>query len=212
MTTDTNPVQAASEGFSRIYEAGDAPWDLDVPQPPFVAIADRVRGPLLDAGCGAGTTSVYFAARGLSVTGIDFAEPALRRAREKAASRGVEVTFLRKDAMTLRDWDARFESVIDSGLFHVWHGEQRTTYVEGLAHVLRPGGHLYLFAFSEEETVPERGTSEAELRALFSERFTVESVERARGVLSPGFLAKNPAIYPGGYTKMLFAILQRKSD
>jgi hypothetical protein len=100
--------------------------------------------------------------------------------------------------------------VIDSGLFHVYHGAERRTYVAGLAHVTRPGGRLYLFAFSEEELNPERGTSEAELRAVFADDWVVESIERARGELNPAFVQKHPEAFPDGYTKMWFAVLRRR--
>jgi ubiquinone/menaquinone biosynthesis C-methylase UbiE len=207
---DAHDMTAAKEGFSRIYAEEEAPWEIGKPQPPFVAIADQVKSPLLDAGCGSGNTAIHFAARGLEVTGIDFVEEALRRAREKASERGVAVTFLQKDAMTLASWDARFASVIDSGLFHIYHGEQRRTYVAGLAHVTQPGGRLYLFAFSDEEQRPERGTSEAELRALFADSWQVESIERARGELNPSFIRQHPDAFPDGYTKMWFAVARRK--
>jgi hypothetical protein len=39
------------------------------------------------------------------------------------------VTFLVKDAMTLKDWSERFDKVIDSGLFHVFSDDDRKKYV-----------------------------------------------------------------------------------
>src|SRR5262245_32824865 len=114
--TPTLPNRAT---FADHY-AGKAPWDIGKPQQPFVTAADQVTSPLLDAGCGTGDTALFFAARGLRVTGIDFVEEAIRRARAKAAERGLTVEFLVKDAMTLADWDERFASVVDSGLFHVF--------------------------------------------------------------------------------------------
>ena len=93
--------------FETAY-AGKAPWDIGKPQGPFVAAADRVTGPVLDAGCGTGDTALFFAARGHRVTGIDFLEEPIRRARAKAAERGLSVEFLVKDAMTLGDWGERF--------------------------------------------------------------------------------------------------------
>ena len=89
--------------FEKAY-AGKAPWDIGKPQQPFVEVADRVTGPVLDAGCGTGDNALFFAARGHRVTGIDFLEEAIRRARGKAAERGLEVEFLVKDALTLGDW------------------------------------------------------------------------------------------------------------
>ena len=121
--------------FADFYAAGKAPWEIGRPQGTFAAAADRVSGPVLDAGCGTGEHALFFAARGHRVTGIDFVEEPIQRARAKAAARGLAVEFLVKDARTLGDTGARFASVIDSGLFHCFSDADRRRYVEGLARV-----------------------------------------------------------------------------
>jgi 2-polyprenyl-3-methyl-5-hydroxy-6-metoxy-1,4-benzoquinol methylase len=105
--------------FEELY-AGPAPWDIGKPQGRFVAVADRVVSPVLDAGCGTGEYALFLASRGHQVTGIDFVDVAIRRARRKAVERGLSVEFLVKDATALEDWDKRFASVIDCGMFHVF--------------------------------------------------------------------------------------------
>src|SRR5947209_2451916 len=105
--------------FEAAY-AGQAPWDIGRPQPAFVEAADQINGAVLDAGCGTGDNALYFAERGCQVTGIDFLEEPIKQARRKAAERGLHATFLVKDALSLKDWTARFDTVIDSGLFHVF--------------------------------------------------------------------------------------------
>ena len=49
----------------------------------------------------------------------------------------MQATLLVEDALTLAGWTERFDSVIDSGLFHVFSDEDRRRYVEGLAKVLK---------------------------------------------------------------------------
>ena len=61
--------------FEKCYD-GEAPWEIGRPQGKFAAVADRVTGPVLDAGCGTGEHALFFAARGHRVTGIDFVEEA----------------------------------------------------------------------------------------------------------------------------------------
>jgi 2-polyprenyl-3-methyl-5-hydroxy-6-metoxy-1,4-benzoquinol methylase len=68
------------EMFASMY-AGQAPWDVGKPQPVFIAIADRVSGNVLDAGCGTGDHSIYFASRGCTVTGVDFLDEATERGK-----------------------------------------------------------------------------------------------------------------------------------
>src|SRR5262249_54096185 len=140
--------------FENFY-AGPAPWDIGKPQKPFVSVAERVISPILDAGCGTGEHALFFAARGHEVTGIDFVGEAIRRARRKAIERTLSVQFLVKDATMLSDWGERFASVIDCGLFHVFSDVDRQRYVQGLRHVLQPGGRLYLLCFSDAEPETE---------------------------------------------------------
>ena len=193
--------------FEESY-AGELPWDIGKPQQPFVAIAERVTSPVLDAGCGTGDTSLFFAARGCRVTGIDFIKEAIRRARAKAAEQKVDVEFLVKDALTLADWDARFRAVLDSGLFHVLSDEDRRRYVQGLAHVLQPGGQLFLMCFSDEEPGTEgpRRVSRQELCDSFADGWQIESLEPVRVEVNPMYKEK----FSEGGPKAWFAITRRQ--
>jgi len=198
---------SAHAGFSKIYE-GNPPWDIGKPQPPFVSVADQVISPVLDAGCGTGNTALFFAAMGHQVTGIDFVEEAIRRARSKAAERGLSAEFLVKDAMTLNGWERRFASVIDSGLFHVYSGDEQRRYVQGLANVVQPGGRLFLFTFTEE--APEGGVSRQQLYEIFANGWNIESVELVRGEVNAAFTAEFPDAFPAGGPRGWFAIIRRK--
>jgi ubiquinone/menaquinone biosynthesis C-methylase UbiE len=197
---------SSHERFSEAY-TGVPPWEIGKPQSPFVAAADRVESPLLDAGCGTGNTALFFAAHGHQVTGFDFIEAAIEQARAKAADRGLKAEFLVKDAMTLRAWDRRFRSVIDSGLFHIFVGEERKRYVKGLAHVTAPGGRLFLLSFTDEPR--ERGPAGVSRQGLydaFVDDWIVESVEFVHGEVSGAFAAD----FPAGGPRMWFAIIRRK--
>src|SRR2546423_10235011 len=86
------------ETFENLY-AGKAPWDIGKPQQPFIDVADQIKGSVLDAGCGTGDTALFFASRGNKVTGIDFLEVPIKRAKQKAAERGLTATFLVMNAL-----------------------------------------------------------------------------------------------------------------
>jgi cyclopropane fatty-acyl-phospholipid synthase-like methyltransferase len=183
--------------FKAIY-AGQAPWDIGKPQMPFIDVADRITGLVLDAGCGTGDTALFLAGRGCKVTGIDFLDVPIQRAKQKASERGVPATFLVKDAMMLKDWTERFDNLIDSGLFHVFSDEDRRRYVEGLANVLKPGGRLFLLCFSDEEPGEQgpRRVSKKELHAAFAEGWFIESIEPTRAEVRPDL--KDLAFSEGG--------------
>ena len=189
--------------------AGQAPWDIGRPQVPFVAVADQVAGPVLDAGCGTGEHALFLAARGHRVTGIDFVEAAIRRARLKAAERGESVEFLVKNATALGDWGRRFASVIDFGLFHVLSDDDRQRYVEGLTRVVEPGGRLFLMCFSDEEPGTEgpRRVSRQELYDAFADGWEVESVRPVQFELNPEFTEMT---FSEGGPKAWFAVVRRQ--
>jgi cyclopropane fatty-acyl-phospholipid synthase-like methyltransferase len=194
--------------FEESYR-GEAPWDIGKPQRPFVGVADRITSPVLDAGCGTGDMSLFFAARGCRVTGINFTSEAILRAQAKAAEQKLNLAFLEKDALTLADWDARFNTVLDSGLFHVFSDEDRRRYVQGLAHVLQQDRQIFLMCFSDEEPETEgpRRVSRQELRNAFSQSWNIESIDAVRVEVNPRFKEAN---FSEGGPKAWFAIIRRQ--
>jgi cyclopropane fatty-acyl-phospholipid synthase-like methyltransferase len=193
--------------FETLY-AGKAPWDIGRPQKPFVDMADQITGSILDAGCGTGDSALFFAGRGCKVTGIDFIEVPIQRARQKATERGLSVAFLVKDALTLKEWKERFDNVIDSGLFHVLSNEDREKYVAGLATVLKPGGRLFLLCFSDEEpgTQGPRRISKKELQDAFAKGWILESIQAYQIEVIPN--PKDFTFSEGG-PKAWFAVIRR---
>ncbi len=198
------------KNFEDAY-AGKAPWDITKAQDPFISVADQAVGPVLDAGCGTGENALFFASRGYQVTGIDYLEEPIRRARAKASDRGQSVEFLVKDALTLSEseWGGRFATVIDCGLFHVFGGEDVKRYVRGLAHIVKPGGHLYLMCFSDQEpgTNGPRRVSRQDLSDAFEADWEIESAQRTQFELNPEFTGEP---FSEGGPKAWFAIVRRK--
>jgi SAM-dependent methyltransferase len=194
------------EVFQNAY-AGSAPWDIDRPQAVFQAVADRLAGSVLDIGCGTGENALFFAGRGCAVTGVDYLDPPIAVAKQKAAERGLAATFLVADALKLRDWTERFDSVIDSGLFHVFADDGRAQYVQGLRTVLKPGGRLFLLCFSDRTpgNIGPRRVTEKELRDSFADGWQIESIEASRFEVRP----EAKAIFGGEEPKTWFMIARR---
>jgi cyclopropane fatty-acyl-phospholipid synthase-like methyltransferase len=130
------------------------------------------------------------------------------RAQRKAAERRLSVTFLVKDALTLKDWSERFANVIDSGLFHVFSDEDRTKYVAGLAKILKPGARVFLMCFSDEEpgTQGPRRVSQKELHDAFTRGWDIESIQPSRVEVRPDF--KEFSFSEGG-PKAWFVVARR---
>ena len=104
-----------------------AAWDIGRPQPAFVRLAEQglLSGRVLDSGCGTGEHALLAAAHGADAVGIDVSGRAIRRARDKAAERGLAVRFEVGDVLRLGDLGLAFDTIIDSGVFHVFDDEDR---------------------------------------------------------------------------------------
>ncbi len=196
------------ETFESAY-AGKAPWDIGKPQPNFVAVADQVTGSILDAGCGTGENALFFAERGHSVLGIDFLAYPIEEAQRKTTARGLAAEFVVKDALALTTLDRRFDSVLDSGLFHVFSDDDRVRYVSGLTQVTNPGGRLFLLSFSDEEpgTHGPRRISQAELQEAFAHGWTIEDIQPTTLEIIPEL--KDVAFSKGG-PKAWFSVIRRE--
>ncbi|MEV0173139.1 class I SAM-dependent methyltransferase [Streptomyces sp. NPDC050803] len=158
------------------------PWDIGRPQPVFLALATSgaLRGRVLDAGCGTGEHTLLAAGLGLDATGIDLATRALDAAEAKARDRGRTARFLRHDARELAGLGEQFDTVLDCGLFHVFGGEDRTAYVDGLRAVLPPGGRCFVLCISDREQGswgPVHAVTRNDIDAAFAEGWRIDSVE-----------------------------------
>jgi cyclopropane fatty-acyl-phospholipid synthase-like methyltransferase len=193
--------------FESAY-AGHAPWDIGRPQKAIIDVADQITGSILDAGCGTGENAIFFAKRGHKVTGIDFLDWPIYNAKRKAAERGLTATFLVMDALALKDLPEVFDTVIDSGLFHVFNDDDRRRYVEGLAAVVKPGGRLFLLCFSDEEPGKQgpRRVSAKEIRDAFGQGWIIESIEPTRFEVRPDL--KDITFSEGG-PKAWFVVVRR---
>ncbi|RLS76628.1 MAG: class I SAM-dependent methyltransferase [Planctomycetota bacterium] len=203
-----DPDPAAGRRFAAYYATPRAPWDIGRPQAAFVAAASAIGARVLDAGCGTGDLAIWLAEGGRAVTGIDFLEEPLARARAKAVARGLAVNFQRMDATAVGTIPERFDAVTDCGLFHTFDDAGRAAYVAALRALLEPGAGLFLLCFSDAEPGGHgpRRVGESELRAAFSAGFRVESLEPARFESVPGIAGAE--FTPGG-ARAWFAVVRR---
>jgi cyclopropane fatty-acyl-phospholipid synthase-like methyltransferase len=173
--------------WNSAYE-GSPPWDIGRPQPDFVRLAraGKLAGRVLDVGCGTGEQVMLAATHGAEAMGVDIAELAVQRAREKAEEREIHATFEVADALHLDRLGRQFDVITDSGVFHVFSDDDRPVFVTSLRSVLRPGGMYYMMCFSDREPGDwgPRRVSKAEIRASFADGWSVRSIEPAQFVIA----------------------------
>ncbi len=169
-------------GFDPAYR-GTPPWDIGRPQAEFVRLEENgeIQGAVLDVGCGTGEHVLYLARRGHEAWGIDSAPLAIEKAKQKSTERGVHATFVVADAFELRLLDRTFDTVIDSGLFHVFAPELRPRFIASLDYVLSRGGTYLMLGFSDEDPgVGPPGFNPEGIRRLFLDGWRINYIRDAR--------------------------------
>lgn len=98
---------------------------------------------VLDLGCGTGFASVLLAELGYTVTGLDQSENMLAQARQKAAARKVEISFVQGNAMQPALPHGSFDIVLARWVF--WTLPDTAAAVRHARKLLAPGGMLAAF-------------------------------------------------------------------
>ncbi|MDP9349635.1 MAG: class I SAM-dependent methyltransferase [Gemmatimonadota bacterium] len=100
---------------------------------------------VLDLACGWGRHSIELARAGFRVTGVDFSETLLARARKRAKAAGVEVEWVRADMREI-PWTGEFDAVLSlfSSLGYFLSDAEDLRVLQAAHRALRPGGFLLL--------------------------------------------------------------------
>jgi len=186
---------------ARGTEANQAAWDKigrDLPSPQLSCLAFiqslehfislmPANGQVLDLGCGLGAVARLLVARGLNVTGVDYAESMVAGAR--AAVPGA--TFVRQSMLDI-NFDSEFDGVVASYSLLGLSPDEFAVVAGRIVRALRRGG-VFLVALNEPEPGEDqdatavshigghmmyaRAYSDAEVRQAFS-GLAVVRVER----------------------------------
>lgn len=134
-------------------------------------------GTALDLGCGTGDNSIYLAQNGWRVTGVDFAQRALRAAHAKAQAGKVSVRFICADIAQLPSagLDDDFALVTDSGCLHGMSDHDRAIYARQVNAVTGPDSRLLIVAFTPGALFGVRGIDQAEIARLFAPQWELIS-------------------------------------
>jgi len=178
-----------ANAFESAY-LGTPPWDIGRPQPAIVRLAESnpIARSVLAVGCGTGENILYLAERGLSAAGIDGAPTAISKARAKAKRRGLTVDFEVADALNLSTPGRPFDTVIDSGLFHVFSDEDRPRLRDSVGRVIRQGGTYFLMCFSDQQPGDwgPRRVTQAEIRSVFAVGWRVNQIQPSAFEMNEG--------------------------
>ena len=166
---------------------GPPPWNIGEPQPELAALHrdGKFRSDVLDAGCGYAELSLALAADGYTVVGIDLTPTAIAAATKAAQERGLtNATFVQADITSFTGYDDRFNTVVDSTLFHSLPVEGRDGYLRSVHRAAAPGASYFILVFAkgafpaELETKPNE-VDEGELRDAVSKYWDIDEIRPA---------------------------------
>jgi SAM-dependent methyltransferase len=160
--------------YRMLYRLGFTPWE----QTPGPALLDRIldgadpppAGRALDIGCGTGRDAVHLAGRGWQVTGVDFMDAALAKARERAARAGADVQWLAGDVTRLEDLglEPGYSLIYDMGCIQGLEDGEQVAAARGISALAAPGATLLFDAFKRgRRPLMPRGMDREHVVALF---------------------------------------------
>jgi 2-heptyl-1-hydroxyquinolin-4(1H)-one methyltransferase len=161
------------------------PWSIGEPQPEIAALIEqgKFQGDVLDVGCGEAAVDLYLAERGFTTVGLDLSPTAIDLARAEAAKRGLtNASFEVADISAFGGYDGRFDTIVDSTLFHSIPVEAREGYQQSIVRAAAPGAKYFVLVFDRAGLPdgPANPVTEDELRDVVSKYWTIDEIRPAR--------------------------------
>jgi SAM-dependent methyltransferase len=135
--------------YEIIYRFFRAPWDIGAREE-LVSLVESGRVKpcrTIDLGCGAGANAIFLAQKGFEVTGVDYAEAAIDKAKARARDAGVEINFIVDDLTNLHHVSDTFDFLLDYGVLDDLRLHQREPYVKNMLPLTHPGSLYLLWGF-----------------------------------------------------------------
>jgi SAM-dependent methyltransferase len=181
------------------------PWSLGEPQPELAALIDqgKITGDVLDAGCGEAALSLHLAALGHNTLGLDASSTAIELAKAEAAKRVLtNASFAVADITDFASYPAgsegRFDTIVDSTLFHSMPVELREGYQRSIIRAAAPGASYFVLVFDRAGMPdgPANAVTEDELRQVVAKYWVIDDIRPARihANFPEGALADFPAV------------------
>lgn len=169
--------------WQKHYDDNDLAWDLGEVANPFIRLwEDKILKPgtLIVPGCGQGHEVVYFAERGLQVTGVDYSPGAEKLLRDSLSNKNLNAQVLHRDFFELDEThNQAYDNMLEQTFFCAIHPDQRPAYVATVSRILKPDGLLFgLFYETGEEGGPPFNTTEADIQNHFAAAFDIERLEK----------------------------------
>lgn len=140
------PMSIHGTGFRQWdaeYAHGNTPWSSTVTSRDTEQLFEKYVAPgcsVLDVGCGLGSDSIFLASKGHVVTGMDWSQHAINRAKATADAAGESCEWLVRDFLSCDNLGPT-DVVYDKGTFHNLAGpSQRRHFVIQVARALAPRG------------------------------------------------------------------------
>jgi len=132
------------EEWDRRYAGSELLWTAQANRFLVDESGDLSPGRALDVACGEGRNAVWLAERGWRVTGVDFSEVALEKARGLAEMRDVKAEWVQADLLEYRPAPRAFDLVI---VFYLQvPAAERRGILRAAADAVAAGGRLLLVA------------------------------------------------------------------
>ncbi|MGI9023228.1 MAG: class I SAM-dependent methyltransferase [Acidimicrobiales bacterium] len=140
-----------ADEWNRRYGGAELIWTAQANRALMEETEALEPGRALDVGCGEGRNAVWLASRGWAVTGVDFSDVGLDKARRLAEAQGVDVEWVLADLRAYEPAPQAYNLVVV--LYLHLRAEDRRAVHAAAASAVRPGGTIVVLGHESSNLI-----------------------------------------------------------